>query len=146
MRLVNSVLSKEPLNESEIHLIKSILKVEFSLEVKVHTFKYVDRKYYESDFDVIDVSFSKESIYKDINRLIKVYLKIFPLIEKSIDVIIANDDTETEILQYEDDYNDISGFGLFITNRIIPGIQPFYKSDICNAYLNFKNVSFGVIY
>lgn len=146
MRLVNSILSLEPLNETEIYLIESALRKEYSLEVKVQSYKYEDRQYFETDFDVIDIVFTRESIYEEINRLIGVYSKIIPNTEKSFDVIIANDDTESEILQYESDFNNVSGFGLFITGRTIPYIQPYCKSENCNAYLNFDNVSFDVMF
>lgn len=146
MRLVNSVLTLEPLNETEIHLIESALRNEYSLEIQVQSYKYEDRQYFETDFDIIDIVFTKESIYEDINRLIGVYTRIIPNAEKMLDVIIANDDTESEILQYEGNFNNVSGFGLFITGRTIPDIQPYYKSEICNAYLNFDNVSFDVMF
>lgn len=146
MRLVNSVLSRDPLNEKEIYLIEYELKKEYSLDVKVQSYKYEDRQFFETDFDIIDIAFTIESIHEDLNRLIMVYSKIIPNIEKSFDVIIANDDTESEIIQYEGNSNNVSSFGLFITSRIIQGIQPYYKSEICNAYLNFANVSFDVIF
>jgi len=146
MRLINSVLTLVPLNETEIYLIESALRKEYSLDVEVQSFKYEDRQYFETDFDLIDIVFTKELIYEDINRLIGVYTRIIPKVEKSFDVIIANDDTESEILQYEGNFNNVSGFGLLITCRIIPDILPYYKSEICNAYLNFDNVSFDVMF
>lgn len=57
---------------------------------------------------------------------------------QDVNIIIANDDTDTEtqIQIFENDCNNISGFGLFITK----------SSNICNAYLNFENVSFDVFF
>lgn len=60
--------------------------------------------------------------------------------------ILIKMNAEAEILKYENDCNDIKSFGLFITSRKIPNIKPYYSSDICNVYLNFEYVSFGVIF
>ncbi|MNW17279.1 hypothetical protein D3C71_2164090 [compost metagenome] len=61
-----------------------------------------------------------------------------------IDFIAGNDDTDSAIIIYEQDNEDIKNFGLFVTNRTIPNIQPYYSSQICNAYVNLTHVSFGV--
>ncbi len=66
--------------------------------------------------------------------------------DQNIDIIIANDDTDTEIQVYEKNCNGIYGFGLFITKRNILDLEPCYVSNICKSYLNFENVSFGVIF
>ena len=63
-----------------------------------------------------------------------------------IDFIAANDDTDTEIIRYEKNQNDIKSFGLFVTKRNIPDIIPYYSSKTCNAYVNLTHVSFGIYY
>ncbi|MQR84857.1 hypothetical protein GFV16_02720, partial [Bacillus megaterium] len=79
-------------------------------------------------------------------KLIKIHQKIIQLVNQNVEIIVANDDTDTEIQIFEKNCNDISGFGLFITSRKILELEPYYTSDICNAYLNFENVSFGVMF
>ena len=93
-----------------------------------------------------DVQFTKETLYDGINKLISAYEEIINTTPMQIDFIAANDDTETEIAKYEKDINDVKDFGLFVTNRAIPNLKPYYSSKICNAYVNLTYVSFGVYY
>ena len=146
MRLINSIMSQEEISNDDIKIIKKIISSKFTNALEVQKYKYEDRKYFETDFDLINVSFEKNRIYEEINKLIMVYEEIFKLISINIEIIVANDDTETEILKYENDWTDIGSFGLFITTRDIPNIQPYYSSNICNVYLNFEYVSFGIMF
>lgn len=144
MRLVTSMLTKKELERENIETAVKILQTRFQNRAEVQKFKYDDRKYFETDIDLFDVVFSEEQIYEDINKLISAYEEIMCIISMDIDFIAANDDTETEIQKYEKDENDIRDFGLFVTKRKIPGIEPYLCSTICNAYLNLKYVSFGI--
>ncbi|MED3992606.1 hypothetical protein [Priestia aryabhattai] len=146
MRLVNTLLSEHELKKEDIEVICNIFKKQYDENIEVNSYKYDDRKYYETDFDIIDVEFLKEKIYIEIDKLIKIHEKIIQLVNQNVEIIVANDDTDTEIQIFEKNCNDISGFGLFITSRKILELEPYYTSDICNAYLNFENVSFGVMF
>lgn len=64
----------------------------------------------------------------------------------TFDFIVANDDTDTEVNKYVEDWNNIKDFGLFVTQRIIPDIKSYYNSRVCIAYLNFEYVSFGCMF
>ncbi|MEY9972686.1 hypothetical protein ABH966_003062 [Lysinibacillus sp. RC46] len=146
MRLVNTYLSEQELKKQEIEVICNLFMKQYTEEIEVNSYKYDDRKYYETDFDLIDIEFQKENIHKEIDKLIKVHEKAIQSIDQKVEIIVANDDTDAEIQLFENDYNNVSGFGLFITQRNIQELEPYYTSDICNAYLNFENVSFGVIF
>ncbi|MGZ0134690.1 hypothetical protein ACXKZH_21330 [Priestia megaterium] len=146
MRLVNTLLSEHELKKEDIEVICNIFKKQYDENIEVNSYKYDNRKYYETDFDIIDVEFLKENIYIEIDKLIKIHEKIIQLVNQNVEIIVANDDTDTEIQIFEKNCNDISGFGLFITSRKILELEPYYTSDICNAYLNFENVSFGVMF
>ncbi|MED3916395.1 hypothetical protein [Priestia megaterium] len=146
MRLVNTLLSEHELKKEDIEVICNIFKKQYDENIEVNSYKYDDRKYYETDFDIIDVEFLKENIYIEIDKLIKIHEKTIQLVNQNVEIIVANDDTDTEIQIFEKNCNDISGFGLFITSRKILELEPYYTSDICNAYLNFENVSFGVMF
>ena len=137
MRLVTTILSLCELKDSDISKAIKCIEEMFNNRIEIQKYKYADRKYYEVDIDLLDVEFRKESIEGEIYKLIKVYEKILCNISIEIDIICANDDTETEIIKYENDKNDIQDFGLFVTKRKIANISPYYKSNICNAYLNF---------
>jgi hypothetical protein len=145
MRLVNTYLSKHELKKEDIEVICNIFKKQYDENIEVNSYKYDDRKYYETDFDIIDIEFLKEKIYIEIDKLIKIHEKIIQSVNQEVEIIVANEDTDTEIQVFENNCNDISGFGLFITSRKIQDFEPYYTSDICNAYLNFENVSFGVM-
>lgn len=146
MRLVNTYISEQELKKQEIEVIYNLFMKQYTEVIEVNSYKYDDRKYYETDFDLIDIEFKKENISKEIDKLIKVHEKVIQTIDQKVEIIVANDDTDAEIQLFENDYNNVSGFGLFITNRNIQELESYYTSDICNAYLNFENVSFGVIF
>lgn len=146
MRLVNTYLSEQELEKTQIEVICNLFIKEYTEKIEVNSYKYDDRTYYETDFDLIEIEFHKDDIYKEIDKLIKIHEKAIQSIEQDIEIIVANDDTDTEIQIFESNRNDVSGFGLFITKRKIQELEAYYSSDICNAYLNFENVSFGVIF
>lgn len=146
MRLVNTYLSEQELKKQEIEVICNLFMKQYTEEIEVNSYKYDDRKYYETDFDLIEIEFQKDNIYKEIDKLIKVHEKAILSIDQNVEIIVANDDTDVEIQLFENDCNNVSGFGLFITKRFIQELEPYYISDICNAYLNFENVSFGVVF
>lgn len=139
-------MAKEEMNQIDLDKIIAIITQHYSCEFEIQKYKYEDRKYYEVDIDLIDLKFNKDRIYEEIDKLIQVHEKVLSVLEADVDIIIANDDTDTEIQIYESDYNNIGGFGLFLTRREIPNIKPYYSSKVCRAYLNFENVSFGVIF
>ncbi|MGA3599124.1 hypothetical protein [Lysinibacillus agricola] len=146
MRLVNTYLSEQELKKQEIEVICNLFMKQYTEEIEVNSYKYDDRKSYETDFDLIEIEFQKDNIYKEIDKLIKVHEKAILSIDQNVEIIVANDDTDVEIQLFENDCNNVSGFGLFITKRFIQELEPYYISDICNAYLNFENVSFGVVF
>ncbi|WP_223556307.1 hypothetical protein [Lysinibacillus sphaericus] len=146
MRLVNTYLSEQELKKQEIEVICNLFMKQYTEEIEVNSYKYDDRKYYETDFDFIEIEFQKDNIYKEIDKLIKVHEKAILSIDQNVEIIVANDDTDAEIELFETDCNNVSGFGLFITKRFIQELEPCYISDICNAYLSFENVSFGVVF
>ena len=144
MKLVASIMTKEEMAEHDVQTAINILTETFHCKAKATKYKYQERKYYETDIDLLNVQFTKKSLYSDLDKLVLAFEEILGKIPQQMEIIIANDDTETEITQYEKDQNNIKDFGLFITGRIIPDIQPYYSSETCNAYLNLTYVSFGI--
>jgi hypothetical protein len=146
MRLITSMMTTEEMSESEISKATEILLGKFNKKFEIYKYHYDDRKYCEVDIDLFDVVFSKDKIYHEIDKLISAYEEIISILSFPIDFIAGNDDTDSAILRYEQDNEDIKDFGLFVTKRTIPSIQPYYSSQICNAYVNLTHVSFGVYY
>lgn len=101
MRLVNTYLSEHKLKKEEIKVIYNIFKKQYIEEIEVNSYKYDDRKYYETDFDVIDIEFLKGNIYKEINKLIKIHEKVIQSVNQNVEIIVANDDTDSEIQVFE---------------------------------------------
>ena len=146
MRLVTTILSLCELKDYDISRTKKCMQEKFSNKIEIQKYKYDDRLYYEVDIDLLDVEFHKERINEEIYKLIKVFEEMINFLPTEIDIICANDDTETEIMKYEKDKNNIQDFGLFVTKRNIAGINTYYSSDTCNAYVNFEYVSFGCVF
>ncbi len=144
MRLVTSMMTTEEMIEGDISKATEIILSNFKNEFEIYKYSYNDRKYHEVDIDLFNVVFSKEKIYDDIDKLISTYEEIMKTLSLQIDFIAGNDDTDSAIIIYEQDNEDMKNFGLFVTNRTIPNIQPYYSSQICNAYVNLTHVSFGV--
>lgn len=144
MRLVTSMMTTTEMTDDEINKAVEIFLSEFQTDYKSYKYNYDDNKYCEVDIDLLDVTFTKDTMDKDLHKLIVIYEKIMKLLPQEIDFIASNDDTSTEVLKYEKDNTDIKNFGLFVTNRKIPEIEPYYTSEICNAYVNLDHVSFGV--
>ena len=144
MRLVITLMTKEKIAEENRTRIEQILSEKMAS--KSETFDYQEEKFFELDIDLLKVEFSKETIYEDIDRLINSCEQILSDIQSDIDFIIANDDTSTEVDKYVKNWHDIDTFGLFITQRVIPNTQPYYHSQVCNAYLNFDYVSFDCMF
>jgi hypothetical protein len=144
MRLVTSMMTTEEMLEGDISKATEIILSNFKSEFEIYKDSYNDRKYHEVDIDLFNVFFSKERIHDDIDKLISAYEEIMKTLSLQIDFIAGNDDTDSAIIIYEQDNEDIKNFGLFVTNRTIPNIQPYYSSQICNAYVNLTHVSFGV--
>lgn len=143
MRLVTTILSMCELKDSEISKAKYIMQEMFSNVIEVQKYKYDDRLYFEVYIDLLDVEFHKERINEELNKLIKVSEEIIKVVATELDIICANNDTETEIMKYEKDKNDIQDFGQFVTRRNIINLTPYYSSDTCNAYVNLEHVGFG---
>ncbi len=68
MRLINTYLSEKEITKQEIEDICNLFKKEYTEEIEVDSYKYNDRKYYETDFDIIDIEFQKDNIYKEIDK------------------------------------------------------------------------------
>ena len=144
MKLVISMMTKDALTDSNIQDAIKILGDNLSANAKSFTFNYDDSPYCETDIDIDDFMFTTENFQNNMEKLIHALEQILSSIPVDIDVIVANDDTEAEILRYEKDWNDVGDFGLFVTKRTIPNLKAYYKSNVCNAYLNTTHVSFGI--
>lgn len=144
MRLVTTMMTTKEMPDYDVKKAMQIISRKFNYKVTSSKHNYGDRRYFEADIDLMDVEFSKETLYDEINKLISACEEIMNTIPMQIDFIAANDDTETEIARYEKDLNDVKDFGLFVTKRTIPNLKPYYSSKTCNAYVNLTYVSFGV--
>lgn len=144
MRLVTTMMTTKEMHEHYIQMAMQIISRRFNCKVTSSKHNYGDRRYFEADIDIFDIEFTKETLFDGINRLISSYEEIMNAIPIEIDFIAANDDTETEIAKYEKNQNDVKDFGLFVTKRTIPNLNPYYSSKYCNAYVNLSYVSFGV--
>ncbi len=116
MRLVNSYLSGAEFSNGEIEKIKELIQSEYSEKIDVQSYKYNDRKNFEVDVDILDIQFSKNRIKEDILRLIKTHEKVLNQIEKDITIIIANDDTDSEILLFEQSHENIPKM-IYVINK-----------------------------
>ena len=146
MILVTTMMTTREMADNEVQKALEIITNKMKKTARSSKHNYGDRLYYEADIDLQDVKFTKETLNDGIHLLISAYEQILNTLPLQIDFIAANDDTETEILRYEKDINDINDFGLFVTKRTIPNLKPYYSSEICNAYVNLTHVSFGVYY
>lgn len=146
MRLVISIMTLNKLEKEEIDKVMKFFANEYPHKMETFMYDYEENKYHELDIDVLGIEFSKGTIYEDINKLIKLYEKIMNSFSFSLDFIAGNDDTGTAVDIYEENWNDVGSFGLFVTNREIEGFIPYYSSEKCKAYLNFDYVSFGCIF
>lgn len=146
MRLVTTMMTTKEIPDYHVQKTVQIISHKFNYKVTSSKHNFGDRRYFETDVDILDIEFTKENLYDGINRLISAYEEIINTIPMQIDFIAANDDTETEIAKYEKDTNDVKDFGLFVTKRLIPNLKPYYSSKNCNVYVNLTYVSFGVYY
>lgn len=144
MKLVISMMTRSEISQENKEKISNFFIKE--MNSKSETYEFIEDDFFEFDVDLVKVNFSKATIHEDIMKVIKICESILIDVQEDIDFIIANDDTDTEVKTYVDDWNNIKNFGLFITKRKIVGIEPYYGSDICNAYLNFEYVSFGCMF
>lgn len=146
MRLVTTMMTTKEIPDYDVQKAVQVISHRFNDKVTSSKHNFGDRRYFETDIDILGIEFTKENLYDGINRLISAYEEIMNIIPMQIDFIAANDDTETEIVKYEKDTNDVKDFGLFVTKRLIPNLKPYYSSKNCNAYVNLTYVSFGVYY
>ncbi|MBC1323233.1 hypothetical protein HB785_05730 [Listeria welshimeri] len=144
MRLVITLMTKNKILEKNKNKINQIFTEKMASKSEI--FEYVEDNFFELDIDLLEVEFSKETIYDDLNKVISICEEILTNIQSDIDFIVANDDTDTEVNKYVEDWNNIKDFGLFVTQRIIPDIKSYYNSGVCIAYLNFEYVSFGCMF
>lgn len=144
MKLVTTMMTTKEIPDNDVQKAKNILSKKLGYMATSSKHNYGDRKYFEADIDLINVEFTKNTLYDGINKLIAAYEEILSKIPIQIDFIAANDDTEIEIAKYEKDTDDVKNFGLFVTKRTIPNLKPYYSSEKCNAYVNLTYVSFGV--
>jgi len=144
MILVTTMMTNREMTDNEVQQAIEIITCKMGNTAKSSKYKYSDRRYFEVDIDLLDVEFTKETLHIGLSRMISAYEEILKALPLEIDFIAANDDTETEILRYEGDINDVKDFGLFVTKRTVPNLMPYYTSKSCNAYVNLTHVSFGV--
>lgn len=146
MNLVVSILTPHKIPYDSIQKIRDIFCKKSSHEICIQEYKYDDRKFYEIDVDLLNVSMSKSNVMDEIENIISICEHIIINVEAKAEFIVANDDTDADIIKYENNNSDVKSFGLFIASRRIEGVEAYYSSKHCNAYLNFENVSFGVIF
>ena len=146
MILVTSMMTITELSDGDVQKALEIISKKLNYKAISSKHHYNDRRYFEVDIDLLDVKFTSDTLYEGIDNLISAYEEILNATQIQIDFIAANDDTETEISRYEKDTNDVRDFGLFVTRRVIPNLEPYYSSKTCNAYLNLTHVSFGVYF
>ena len=138
MRIVTTMMTTKKIDDYYVKEALKILENQFGCKVEAFQFKYDDRQFFETDLDLFDVQVEKDTVFKTIDQLIVCYEKIINAIPMPIDFITANDDTEIEILKYENDTDDIKDFGMFVTNRKISCLKPYYSSNKCKAYVNLS--------
>ena len=146
MILVTTMMTTREMTDNEVQKASKIITSKMGKAAKTSKHNFGDRRYFEADIDLQDVKFTKETLNDGIHDLIAAYEEIINTLPIQIDFIAANDDTDSFILRYEKDTNDVKDFGLFVTKRTIPNLEPYYSSETCNAYVNFTYVSFGVYY
>lgn len=146
MILVTTMMTTREIEDNFVQKAVQIITNKMGYSAKSSKHNYGDRRYFETDIDLQDIEFTKETLHDGIHQLISAYEEILSIVPFQIDFITANDDTDSFILRYEKDINDVKDFGLFVTKRTIPGLKPYYSSKNCNAYLNLTHVSFGVYY
>lgn len=146
MRLINSFLSKEAFIESETMAIKKAFENNYEEKIELQSFKYDDREFFELDVDILDIEFSKENLEVQLRKLIRIHDELLAKLNKEIFIIIANDDTDSEIILFEEDSNSTKNIGMLISKKQIGTDEPYFKADNCVIYLDFKYVSFDVIY
>lgn len=146
MRLVTSIMTLQKLKEEEKSKIVKLFSSQYPQKMETFVFDYEENRYYEFDIDIFDVEFTKETIHQHLHELIGLYEKIMIYVSFTLDFIVGNDDISSAVDRYENNWNDIGYFGLFVTRRKIPNQTPYYRSDVCNAYVNFECVSFGCIF
>jgi len=140
------MMTTRELSDNEVLQASRIIATRMGYAAKTFKYHYDDMKYFETDIDLIDVEFTEETFRDDIHQLIAAYKEILNALPLQIEFIAANDDTDTEVNRYEKDINDVEKFGLFVTERTIANLKPYYSSETCNAYMNLTDVSFGVYF
>lgn len=146
MRLVTSIMTSHKLIEEDRAKIMELFSSEYPHKMETFLYDYEENKYHEFDIDLFDIEFTKETIYQDINKLISLYEKVITTFPFALDFIAGNDDTGSAVDTYENNWDDVESFGLFVTRRKISNLKPYYCSDTCNAYVNFEYVSFGCVF
>ncbi|ECW8282206.1 hypothetical protein F3252_15360, partial [Listeria monocytogenes] len=122
MRLVTSIMTSHKLTEEEKIKIMKMFSSVYPHKMETFTYDYEENKYHEFDIDLFDVGFTKETIYQDINKLVSLYEKVMAAFPFVLDFIAGNDDTGSAVEIYENDWNDVESFGLFVTSRKIANL------------------------
>ncbi|WP_200809717.1 hypothetical protein, partial [Papillibacter cinnamivorans] len=97
MKLVTTMMTTKEILDNDVQKAKNILSKKLGYMATSSKHNYGDRKYFEADIDLINVEFTKKTLYDGINKLIAAYEEILSKIPIQIDFIAANDDTEIEI-------------------------------------------------
>ncbi|EAK8383889.1 hypothetical protein BIA67_14575, partial [Listeria monocytogenes] len=122
MRLVTSIMTSHKLTEEEKIKIMNMFSSVYPHKMETFTYDYKENKYHEFDIDLFDVGFTKETIYQDINKLVSLYEKVMAAFPFVLDFIAGNDDTGSAVEIYENDWNAVESFGLFVTSRKIANL------------------------
>jgi hypothetical protein len=144
MRLVITFISAKYFSDDDINAF--LIELDKYFNVKKETYRFSYPEFFELDIDLININFSKETIYFNLLDIIHVCENILSKIRNDIEFIIADIDTGIFVDDYKEDRNNIGDFGIFVTKRSIPNEDKFYSSEICNAYVNLVTNSFGLYY
>ncbi|MCD2248023.1 hypothetical protein LAX74_014190 [Listeria marthii] len=82
MRLVITLMTKNKILEKNKNKINQIFTEKMALESEM--FEYVEDDFFELDIDLLEVEFSKETIYDDINKVISICEEILTNIKVTL--------------------------------------------------------------
>lgn len=144
VRLVISMMTAERLSDHAVATVLEVIGRRFTERREVHRFEYAEWPYSELSVDLFDVASSAELLDALLGTVIGVCEQILVEVGVPIDFIIESDDNYAAVERYEKDWNDVGNVGLFVTPRVVPGLTPYFSSEVCRAYVNLEHVSFGV--
>ncbi|MBC1250635.1 hypothetical protein HB801_12320 [Listeria welshimeri] len=82
MRLVITLMTKNKILEKNKNKINQIFTEKMASKSEI--FEYVEYNFFELDIDLLEVEFSKETIYDDLNKVISICEEILTNIQSDI--------------------------------------------------------------